>query len=208
MASKRGKLITLPEKMNMVNMIRWLQEKAAKNIFRSELRMTDTAAREEVADALGYSMSSVKRAHADWLEFGELEASDARASHSGNREFMVDDPFVLNRIRKHIQDENLAGRGVTSHEIHDLINAGRGKEEAISYSTTKRLLRRMGFRYRKGDRKHPLRESNDTQVLRARFLREIHRLRLQQRTEVYLDETAIHQHERRKYSRFTGKDNE
>ena len=114
MASKRGKLITLPEKMNMVKMIKWLQEKAAKNIFRSRLRMTDTAAREEVADALGYSVSSVQRAHADWQEFGELEASDARASHSGNRELMVDDPFVLNRIRKHIHDESLAGRGVTS----------------------------------------------------------------------------------------------
>ena len=50
MASKRGKLTTLPEKMNMVKMIEWLQEKAEKNIFRSKHRMTDTAAREEVAD--------------------------------------------------------------------------------------------------------------------------------------------------------------
>ena len=87
MASKRGKLITLPEKMNMVKMITWLQEKAAKNIFRSRLRMTDTTAREEVADALGSSVSSVQRDHADWQEFGVLEANNigTRRSHAASK---------------------------------------------------------------------------------------------------------------------------
>ena len=121
----------------------------------------------------------------------------------------LDNMHLETCIRKYISNRNKTGMGVTVDAVVQFLKEERPHQaESFNRFCVSKLLKRMGYRRCKGDKKHPMRESTSTQAKRSSFLQRWHDLwnEIPSRHFVFIDETAVHRNEAVSHSWFVGKD--
>ncbi len=113
---------------------------------------------------------------------------------------------TTSKIRQFILESHQEGTACTSKHIQDLLHKKFHLE--VPLRTVQRHLHRLGFEYKRNHtpKKHNLREKQSVRQQRHSYLHEIHKIRQNGYTIVYLDESFLHHYHGQKFSWFSEDD--
>jgi len=178
---KKGKALTSKEKVILLNLWQYFKGNSPK--------MTNESADIEVARASGVSQRSVLRARVEKRETGELTTpGKSRPKGKGKRSSLKYDDFTLSAIRRKVHVFFERNEPPTLDKLKSEIDCDDGLPD-IPRSSLFKILKNLGFRYKKRGRNAMLIEKDDIIAWRHRYLRDVRKFRKAGRPIFYLDET-------------------
>ena len=178
---RKGKALTSKEKVILLNTWEYFKGTSPK--------MTNEKADVEVAKATGISQRSVLRARVEQRETGEVTTpGKSRPKAKGKRSAAKYDDFTLSAVRRKVHAFFEQNEPPTLDKLKREIDLDESLPD-IPRSSLFRILKDLGFRYKKRGRNAMLIEKDDIISWRHRYLRNIRKFRKDGRPIFYLDET-------------------
>ena len=165
--------------------------------YRTKILGNEPASR--TAEALGLSRRTVFAVKKELSSAGASDLPGPGKQACGKRPKKIDD-FLKGCIRREVHGFFHCKDFPTMEKVLEACKTNIKDFPDLSRTTMWRVLRAMGFRYKKRDGKRCVHERADVVRKRHEYLRTIRRLREEGRPIVYLDETWVNQHHTRSRS--------
>ena len=181
-----GKPLSLRQKKMVMSCVEVFEKEKA---YRKKIHGNDVCRR--TAEALGVSERTV------YLVKAQMEAGEAAASageHSGELKPTEFNRFLRGCIRREIHSFFLRKEYPTMDSLLQACKENIADFQSVLRTTLWRLLKDMGFKYKKRTGRHCVHERADIVIKCRNFLRNIRKVREQGRPIVYLDEMWVNQH--------------
>ena len=156
---------------------------------------------QKVSQCLGVSLASVKRVSASTNENEENTSPGSRKKQCvrrGRPKIQLDD-FTLGTIRRSIHDFYINKIFPTIKNLHTKLVENMADFPEMLRSTLLKIVKSLGFRYKKLNKKPVLMESVTVAASRHTFLRKMRELRSQGYKIFFTDETWCGQNHRMRY---------
>lgn len=180
---KKGKPLQKSAKVIIMNVYCKLKSEHSEKTYSEMLTMT--------SNLTGVSTSSIKRIKSELRVKGRLstlgQKRTLKLKKKSSRLVKYDD-FTLSSIRRIVHKFYKRNEIPTAAKIMQVVNDDDDLPN-VSISTIRRLLKDLGFVFRKRNRSSMLIERDDIQTWRRRYLRQIRAYRSEGRSIYYTDET-------------------
>ena len=178
----RGKRVNSTAKNIIFNVYRFFEKESAKTKNKAPPRLTH-----KMAEATGYSERTVRRIVSEKsAQSGAAFCSPAKRYKLDRKKIVLDD-FDTDALRRTIHEFYSEKKYPTMDSLLSAV-----KEKGIfseERTTLWRVIRKMGFKYKKVNDKRYIYEQPRKIVRRCEYLRRLRRNRREGRPVIYLDET-------------------